>query len=92
MTAFIRADRAGMRTAIQSISLRRPDLTERLASVKAPTLMITGEDDRMCMPDDTAAWAARIASGDTRIVPGAGHLAPLFDPATADLILDFWSR
>jgi pimeloyl-ACP methyl ester carboxylesterase len=89
--AFGRADRAGMRTAIRSISLRRPDLTDRLASVKAPTLMVTGRDDAMCTPTDTAAWAARIPGGTTRVVPGAGHLAPLFDPATADVILDFWA-
>jgi pimeloyl-ACP methyl ester carboxylesterase len=88
--AFRRADRAGMRTAIQSISLRRSDLTDRLADVKAPALMVTGRDDAMCPPGDTAAWAARMPSGASRVVAGAGHLAPLFNPGTADLILDFW--
>lgn len=100
--AFRRADRAGMRTAIESISLRRPDLTDRLGEIKVPTLMVTGRDDPMCTPLDTAAWAALIPGGNrptggdgptggSRVVPGAGHLAPLFDPGTADLILDFWA-
>jgi pimeloyl-ACP methyl ester carboxylesterase len=90
--AFIRADRRGMREAIRSISLNRPDATDRLAAVKAQTLMISGADDAMCTPDDTASWAARIPAGESLVVPGAGHLAPLFDPATTDIVIDFWAR
>lgn len=91
-TAFVRADRRGMRQAIRSISLDRPDATDRLPAVKAPTLMVTGADDAMCTPPDTAAWAARLPSGRSLVVPGAGHLAPLFDPHTADVVADFWSH
>jgi pimeloyl-ACP methyl ester carboxylesterase len=79
-----------MQEAIRSISLNRPDITDRLAAVKAPTLMVTGADDAMCNPTDTAAWAAQVPSGRSLVVAGAGHLAPLFDPHTADVIADFW--
>ncbi|SDZ53755.1 Pimeloyl-ACP methyl ester carboxylesterase [Asanoa ishikariensis] len=89
--AFIRADRPGMRQAIRSISLDRPDATDRLAAIKAPTLMTTGADDPMCTPTDTKAWAARIPDGHDVVLKGAGHLAPLFDPHTADVITDFWA-
>lgn len=89
--SFIRANRRGMQEAIRSISLHRPDATDHLADVKVPTLMITGADDAMCTPADTAAWAARIPTGRSLAVPGAGHLAPLFEPRTADIITDFWS-
>jgi pimeloyl-ACP methyl ester carboxylesterase len=91
-TAFIRANRHGMREAIRSISLNRRDATDLLASVKAPTLMITGADDAMCTPTDTTAWAAQMPAGRSLVVAGAGHLAPLFDPHTADLITDFWTK
>jgi pimeloyl-ACP methyl ester carboxylesterase len=91
-TAFLRANRRGMREAIRSISLNRPDATDLLASVKAPTLMMTGADDAMCSPTDTAGWAAQIPAGRSLVVAGAGHLAPLFDPHTADVIADFWSN
>jgi pimeloyl-ACP methyl ester carboxylesterase len=90
MTSFIRAGRPGMREAIRSISLHRPDATDQLAAVKAPTLMVTGADDAMCTPADTATWAARVPAGRSLVVPGAGHLAPLFDAHTADVITDFW--
>ncbi|SNT58947.1 Pimeloyl-ACP methyl ester carboxylesterase [Asanoa hainanensis] len=89
--AFVRADRAGMRQAIRSISLDRPDATDRLAAIKAPTLMATGADDPLCTPDDTKAWAARIPDGRDVVLSGAGHLAPLFAPRTADVIKEFWA-
>ncbi|MEV0718663.1 hypothetical protein AB0H87_29145, partial [Asanoa sp. NPDC050611] len=81
----------GMRQAIRSISLDRPDATALLARVKAPTLLATAADDPICTPEDTAAWAAQIPDGRTAVLPGAGHLAPLFDPATADVVTDFWA-
>jgi pimeloyl-ACP methyl ester carboxylesterase len=90
--AFIRANRHGMREAIRSISLNRQDATDLLGSVKAPTLMITGADDAMCTPTDTAAWAAQVPAGRAQVVAGAGHLAPLFDRRTADVIADFWAH
>jgi pimeloyl-ACP methyl ester carboxylesterase len=89
-SAFLRAERSGMSEAIRSISLNRPDASDRLAEVLAPTLMLAGANDPMCTPADTVAWAAQIPSGRSLVVPGAGHLAPLTDPHTADLIADFW--
>ena len=54
--------------------------------------MVTGADDAMCTPTDTARWAAQIPAGRSLVVAGAGHLAPLFDPHNADLVTDFWSN
>jgi pimeloyl-ACP methyl ester carboxylesterase len=90
-TAFVRANRHGMREAIRSISLNRPDATDLLGAVRAPTLMITGADDAMCTQIDAARWASQVPAGRSLVVAGAGHLAPLFDPHTADVIVDFWS-
>ncbi|HTF11328.1 MAG TPA: hypothetical protein VK659_24450 [Asanoa sp.] len=90
-SSFIRADRAGMRQAIRSISLDRPDATGRLAAIKAPTLMATGADDPMCTPADISGWVALMPAGRDLVLPGAGQLTPLFDPDTAGVITEFWS-
>ncbi|GAA1894135.1 alpha/beta fold hydrolase [Asanoa iriomotensis] len=90
--SFVNADRHGMRQAIHSISLNRPDATPLLGQVKSPALLTTGADDPMCTPTDTATWAAQIPDGRSLTLPGGGHLAPLFDPHTADVITDFWTN
>jgi pimeloyl-ACP methyl ester carboxylesterase len=77
-----------MRAAIRSVSLSRTDAT----GVQTPTLMVTGADDPSCSPADTATWAARLVHGTHHVVPGAGHVAPLFDLTTADGIRDFWNK
>jgi abhydrolase domain-containing protein 6 len=56
-------------------------LEKRLPLIKAPTLLIWGEEDRV-MP---RSYAARIAAGigercEIRMIPGAGHLAELDKP------------
>jgi pimeloyl-ACP methyl ester carboxylesterase len=89
--AFMGAPRPGMRQAIRSISLDRPDATDLLARVKVPALLATGADDPMCTVADTASWASRIPDGRALVLPGAGHLAPLFDPATAEAVTAFWA-
>jgi pimeloyl-ACP methyl ester carboxylesterase len=70
--AFRRAGRGGMSMAIGSISVNRPDLTTTLATVTAPTLLVTGADDLLCTPTDrglvldqtgrlsVAGWADRV--------------------------------
>jgi pimeloyl-ACP methyl ester carboxylesterase len=89
-SSFIRADRAGMRQAIRCVSLDRGDATDQLMAVQAPTLMTTGADDLMCTPADTAAWASHVPGGRDLVLTGAGHVAPLFDSKTADVITGFW--
>jgi abhydrolase domain-containing protein 6 len=66
-------------------------IEKRLRLIKAPTLLLWGEQDRV-MPHSYAEVFARGISGatTTRIVPGAGHLAELDKPAeVAAEILSF---
>lgn len=90
--AFRRANRAGMHTAVRSVSLNRPDLTPALAAVTAPTLMAAGADDKMWLPTEARAAAERLTRGACVIVPGAGHIAPLLQaaPTVMQLLTDFW--
>ncbi len=90
--AFKRAGRVGMYDAIRWLSLRRPDLTPVLERLDTPTLLITGQDDRMWTVPAVRAAAAHLRHGAMSVLPGAGHLGPLFHrtPEATDLITAFW--
>lgn len=66
-------------------------LAKRLHRVRAPTLLVWGERDRLVPP----AYAKRFAQGvggwvEVREIPGAGHMAELDAPDTvARAVLDF---
>jgi pimeloyl-ACP methyl ester carboxylesterase len=66
-------------------------IEKRLPLIKAPTMLIWGEQDRI-MPRSYAARIATALAGpsETRIIPGAGHLAELDQPdAVAGAILSW---
>jgi pimeloyl-ACP methyl ester carboxylesterase len=66
-------------------------IEKRLGLIKAPVLLLWGENDRI-MPRGYAEIFARGIGGETiiKIIPGAGHLAELDKPAeVAKAILDF---
>ena len=56
-------------------------LARRLPLIKAPTLIVWGEEDRL-MPRSYAATIAKAVRGptETKFIPGAGHLAELDKP------------
>lgn len=73
-------DRAGVARAVDAVVIRRASIAARLASIRAPTLVLVGEEDRA-----TGVRAAeRIARGipGARLVrvPRAGHLSTLEAP------------
>jgi pimeloyl-ACP methyl ester carboxylesterase len=63
------------------------DTRARLPEVTAPTLVMVGEDDTETPPSYAAAIAAGIPCAELVVVPGAGHLLSLEDPATVDSLL-----
>ncbi|MCG8970622.1 alpha/beta fold hydrolase [Streptomyces sp. CL12-4] len=67
----------------------QPALTaEDLARVRAPTLVLVGDDDMMTLEHTTALYRA-LPESQPAVVPGASHLAPLEKPALVNrLILD----
>jgi pimeloyl-ACP methyl ester carboxylesterase len=57
------------------------DVTERLAEIDCPLLLLTGERDQMTPPKYARDIADRVASARVRILPGAGHLLMVERPA-----------
>lgn len=84
-------DRRHLRNAVVSISLRRPDLAERLPAISAPTLFVAGGDHPTWTPDRAEAASRLLPHGATAIVPDTSYLIPLEDPAaTTRLLHRFW--
>jgi pimeloyl-ACP methyl ester carboxylesterase len=92
--AFRRATRRGMSGAIGSVSLHRPDLTPLLAKISTPTLICAAADDPTWTPADATRAAGRLPNGTSVILPGSGHIAPLFEaaPAVAEQLTAFWAN
>lgn len=61
-----------------------------LEQVRAPTLVLSGEHDRVVPPANAELIAARIPGSRVCILPGAGHFYPIEIPEQANAaILDF---
>jgi pimeloyl-ACP methyl ester carboxylesterase len=67
------------------------DTTDRLRSMKVPTLIINGEYDHSLPAGQRTA--SLVPGAEHRILPGTGHACCIEDPAGFDaLVLDFLSR
>jgi len=62
-------------------AMAETDLDGTLASIKAPTLVVYGEGDRVTGARESEAIAAQIPGAVLRVLPGAGHLANVENPA-----------
>ena len=83
--------RPALANAMISISLRRQDLTPRLAAVRCPTVFVTGSDHREWTPDQAEAKRRLLANGSVAVVPHTAYLTPLEAPAeTVRIIRDLW--
>ena len=83
--------RPALANAMRSISLGRPDLTPRLASVRCPTVFVTGTDHSGWTPAQAEAKRRLLADGSVAVVPDTAYLTPLEAPAeTARLVRDHW--
>ena len=61
-------------------------LEKRLPLIKAPTLLLSGEQDRVLPRSYAARIAGRLGGpNEIRTIPGAGHLAELDRP---DMVAD----
>jgi pimeloyl-ACP methyl ester carboxylesterase len=87
-----RADRRMLRNAIVSISMRRPDLTDRLGRIGQPVLIVTGADHHGFTPGQAREAVGMLAHGQLALLPGTSYLAPLEAPeACTDLVLALWA-
>ncbi|WP_373356473.1 alpha/beta fold hydrolase [Pseudoroseicyclus sp. CXY001] len=77
--------------ARQSRALRdRAGAEDVLARVRIPTLVLTGEDDRLCPMDRHARLCELIPHARLVVVPRAGHLPTLEQPGAVTAALADW--
>jgi len=75
----------------QSRALRdRPDSTGTLASITCPTLVLCGQEDRLCTPDLHREMAQLITDADLQIIPACGHLSTIEQPGLVNQALLDW--
>ena len=62
----------------------------RLKNVKAPTLILAGEHDRVVPPGNAELLAREIRGSEIKMLPGVGHFYPFEAPdATNEAIVEF---
>jgi len=84
-------DPAGYRAQIDAVLAH--DTYDRLALIRAPTLVLTGDDDRVIPGASSDPLADRIPDARLVVIPGTGHLFFLEQPErTYEILSQFLSR
>ena len=65
----------------------RPDVSNELSGIDVPSLLIVGEEDRISPVDEMRAISDVIPQARLVVVSGAGHMAPLENPAEANVAI-----
>ena len=68
--------------------MHRPDSTPLLPQVTVPALVITGAEDELIPVSESQAMASSLPRSTLVVVPGAGHLANLEQPAAFNAALE----
>lgn len=77
--------------AEQSYAIQtRPDQSETLRSVKVPTLVLCGEDDKLCPVSRHRLMHNLIPGSELVIMPEAGHLPTLEQPERTNEAITTW--
>ncbi|TVT35423.1 alpha/beta hydrolase [Amycolatopsis rhizosphaerae] len=69
-------------------AMHDPKLLRRLRHVRRPALLLWGESDRIVTPDYGKAYAEAFAHGRLEVIPEAGHLPHIEQPAATFALLD----
>jgi pimeloyl-ACP methyl ester carboxylesterase len=65
----------------------REDSRATLGAIRVPTLVLVGEEDVLTPPSEAEAMAGAVAGARLAVVPKAGHLANLENPAVLNATL-----
>lgn len=68
----------------------RPDSRPTLAAIACPTLVLVGAEDQLTPPPLAEEIANGIRASRLAIIPGAGHLSTLEEPAAVTAALAAW--
>ena len=66
------------------------DVMDRLGAIGQPALVIVGEDDQMTPVKYARHLADHLVKARLEIIPGAGHMVMLEQPARLEAILSPW--
>lgn len=95
MEAFRQADRTGMYHAMRSMMLKRPNLSDYLSRISAPTLMMAARQDHEGWPLPKAeAACATMPNARAAVLSGTARVAPLLLDAESIALnlVEFWSE
>ena len=65
---------------VQRGMAERPDSVSTLKTINVPTLIITGDEDKMTGPPEAEVMKQNIAGSQLRVIPKAGHYSPWEQP------------
>ncbi|WP_051459144.1 alpha/beta fold hydrolase [Microbispora sp. ATCC PTA-5024] len=82
------ADMATMRALAGDPYMHDPKLLRRLRHVDVPTLLLWGESDRIVTPAYGAVYADAFGNGRLEVIPEAGHLPHIEQPAATFAAID----
>ncbi len=68
----------------------REDVVPRLREIVHPALVIVGSEDVISPVDEMRQIAERLMHGTLAVIEGAGHMAPLEDPALVNAAIRDW--
>ncbi|MEA2547096.1 MAG: hypothetical protein QOI09_2369 [Chloroflexota bacterium] len=86
--AMRQANMSTMRVLAGDPYMHDPSLLGRLGRIAIPVLVLWGESDRIVMPDYGRAMAAAIPNSRFELVPKAGHLPQIEQPAATFRAID----
>jgi pimeloyl-ACP methyl ester carboxylesterase len=70
-----------------------PRLVRRLGEIRVPTVVVSGDRDRLVAPGSARGLAAAIPGAELRMIPGAGHFLPgAAAPVLAEAVLAVAAR
>lgn len=80
------AEEPSCTTIIRTLEMlaNRPDSQPTLATINVPTLIMVGENDTVAPPDGAVRIQNSIKDAQLEIIPNAGHLAALENPAAVN--------
>lgn len=81
--------REGIQAALQAMA-GREDLRPHLTAITVPTLVLTGQEDRLIPPDRSEGMAAQIANAVLVKVADAGHMPMMEKPNDVSRALERW--
>lgn len=74
---------AGVAAASRGMAAR-PDSNDLLPRIDVPTLVLSGEHDAITPPAEMRAMAERIRGATFELIPDAGHMSPMENPAAVN--------